>query len=103
MYETLTALANGKVIRTGPLLQFSSDKVELEVQPEALTAIAEKAIGQNTGARGLRSIMEYILMDCMYHLPTYTNVGKVTVVKECVTDGAKPLLFDRQGSPVVQW
>ncbi len=101
LVRILTEPKNALVKQYKKLLSF--DKVELEVQPEALTAIAEKAIGQNTGARGLRSIMEDILMDCMYHLPTYTNVGKVTVVKECVTDGAKPLLFDRQGSPVVQW
>ena len=82
---------------------FSYDKVKLEVQPEALSAIAETAIKQNTGARGLRSIMEGILMDSMFNLPTYTNVGKVTVTRECVTDGAKPLLTDRQGQSVTQW
>lgn len=82
---------------------FSYDDVELEVQPDALTEIAKKAIAQNTGARGLRSIMESILMESMFNLPTYTNVGKVTITKECVTGDAQPILTDRKGKPVDQW
>ena len=92
---------NALVKQYTKLLSF--DKVELEVQPEALTAIAEKAIKQETGARGLRSIMEEILMDCMYNLPTCPGVGKVTVTRECVTEGAKPLLTDRSGARVAEW
>lgn len=82
---------------------FGYDDVELEVQPDALTEIARKAIAQNTGARGLRSIMEGILMDCMFNLPTYTEVGKVTITKDCVAGDARPLLTDRKGNPVDQW
>ena len=82
---------------------FSYDKVKLEVEPDALTEIAKKAIAQNTGARGLRSIMEGILMESMFNLPTYTEVGKVTITKDCVTGGEKPLLTDRKGEKVVNW
>ena len=92
---------NALVKQYTKLLSF--DKVELEVQPEALTAIAEKAIAQETGARGLRSIMEELLMDCMYNLPTCPDVGKVTVTRECVTEGAKPILTDRSGARVAEW
>ncbi len=82
---------------------FSYDDVQLEVEPDALTEIAKKAIAQNTGARGLRSIMEGILMESMFNLPTYTNIGKVKITKECVTEGAAPLLTDRRGKAVTQW
>ena len=82
---------------------FNYDDVKLEVEPDALTEIAKKAIAQNTGARGLRSIMESILMDSMFNLPTYTNVGKVTITKACVTDGEKPVLTDRRGKIAVNW
>ena len=101
LVRILTEPKNALVKQYEKLLSF--DDVKLEVQQDALTAIAEKAIKQNTGARGLRSIMEGILLDSMFNLPTYTNVGKVTVIRECVTDGAKPLLFDRKGNPVAQW
>ena len=82
---------------------FGYDDVKLEVETDALTEIAKKAIAQNTGARGLRSIMESILMDSMFNLPTYTNVGKVTITKACVTDNEKPVLTDRRGKIAVNW
>ena len=79
---------------------FRYDDVELEVEPDALREIAKKAIDQNTGARGLRAIMEGLLMKSMFELPTHGNVGKVTVTRECVTEGKAPLLTDRRGQPV---
>ncbi len=79
---------------------FRYDDVELEVEPDALREIAKKAIDQNTGARGLRAIMEGLLMKSMFDLPTHGNVGKVTVTRECVTEGKAPLLTDRRGQPV---
>ena len=82
---------------------FHYDNVELTVQPEALKEIAKKAIAQKTGARGLRSIMEGILMDSMFHLPTYAEISKVTITKECVTENTSPILTDRQGNVVHQW
>lgn len=58
------------------------DNTELEFEPEALTAIAEKAIARNTGARGLRSIIEEIMMDIMFDIPSNENIEKVIITKE---------------------
>ena len=62
---------------------FQMENVELEFTQEALVAIAKKAIARKTGARGLRSIVENLLLDTMYDLPTL-NAKKVIVSKECV-------------------
>ncbi len=79
---------------------FGYDDVKLEVEESALREIAKRAIAQKTGARGLRSIMENILMDSMFNVPTHTNIGKVTITKECVTDGVQPILTDRRNKVV---
>lgn len=70
---------------------FQMENVELEFTQEALVAIAKKAIARKTGARGLRSIVENLLLDTMYDLPTL-NAKKVTVGKECVENGEKPVV-----------
>lgn len=70
---------------------FKMDGVTLEFQPEALEAIAEQTLEKNTGARGLRSIMEKTLLPTMYEIPSDTSVTKVIITKGCVTDGEKPL------------
>jgi ATP-dependent Clp protease ATP-binding subunit ClpX len=71
---------------------FSMENVELEVRPSALQAIAQKAIKRKTGARGLRSILESVLLDTMYELPTADGVSKV-VVDENTIDGGVPLMI----------
>ena len=65
---------------------FEYDGTKLEFEPEALSAIAKKAIDRNTGARGLRSIIEHSLMETMYEIPSLENVEKVIVTKECIED-----------------
>lgn len=65
---------------------FEYDDTKLEFEPEALLAIAKKAIDRNTGARGLRSIIEHSLMETMYEIPSLENVEKVLVTKECIED-----------------
>ena len=65
---------------------FEYDDTKLEFEPEALSAIAKKAIDRNTGARGLRSIIEHSLMETMYEIPSLENVEKVIVTKECIED-----------------
>ena len=70
---------------------FEYDDAKLEFEEDALRAIAKKAIARNTGARGLRSIIEHSLMDAMFEIPSLENVEKVVVTKECIEDGAKPL------------
>lgn len=70
---------------------FFMEGVELEVRPEALRAIAKHALKRRTGARGLRSIVEAVLLDVMYELPGTSNVAKV-VIDESAIDGGKPIL-----------
>ena len=66
------------------------DNTELEFEPEALTAIAEKAIARNTGARGLRSIIEEIMMDIMFDIPSNENIEKVIITKEAAELAGEP-------------
>ena len=74
---------------------FSLEGVTLEFRPEALKAIAKKALARKTGARGLRSILEQILLDTMYELPSMTGVKKVVVDAAVVESGGKPpLVYD---------
>jgi len=65
---------------------------ELEIRKEALQSVARKAMERNTGARGLRSILENVLLDTMYDLPSMENVAKV-IVDETVIDGKSKPLF----------
>ncbi|MBP6902148.1 MAG: ATP-dependent Clp protease ATP-binding subunit ClpX [Burkholderiaceae bacterium] len=75
---------------------FMMDGVELEIRQSALQAIARKALKRKTGARGLRSIMEHVLIDTMFDLPTLDGVAKVVVDEHIVDEGAKPLLVYRE-------
>lgn len=79
---------------------FGYDHMELEITPEALTEIAAKAIQRKTGARGLRSIMEGILVQTMYDVPSLEQAKKVVVTKECVTDGKQPEILDAEGKSI---
>ena len=72
---------------------FEMEDVRLSFSDDALKAIAKKALDRRTGARGLRSIMEGILLDSMYDLPTYEGVEEVVINGEVVTGEAKPLLI----------
>lgn len=74
-------------------VQFRLDGAELEFEPASLRAIAEKAIKLNTGARGLRAIVEGILLDLMYELPSDKSIAKVVVTRECVTEKARPRII----------
>ncbi|MBQ9757874.1 MAG: ATP-dependent Clp protease ATP-binding subunit ClpX [Clostridia bacterium] len=71
---------------------FEMDNVELEFSDEAVDAVAEKAIKRNTGARGLRTILEDIMQDIMFEIPSDSAIKKVTVTKECVTKKALPTI-----------
>ena len=70
---------------------FNMDNVELEFEDEAILAIAKKAMEQKTGARGLRSILENIMMDVMFKIPSDDTIIKCTITKECVTGKAEPI------------
>ena len=101
LVRILTEPKNALVRQYAKLLKY--DDVKLEVEDDALLEIARKAIAQKTGARGLRSIMEDILMDSMFNLPSFGNIGTVTITKECVTEGAQPRLTDRKNKVVTEW
>ncbi len=72
---------------------FSMEGVELEVRPSALQAIAKKAIKRKTGARGLRSILENVLLDTMYDLPGMTGVIKVVIDENMIESGSQPIMI----------
>lgn len=72
---------------------FSMEGVELEIRPAAMTAIAKRALDRKTGARGLRSILESVLLDTMYELPGMENVSKVVIDENMISSDAKPILI----------
>ena len=78
---------------------FEMDNIELDFTEDALRSVARKAIARKTGARGLRSILENILLDTMYELPGMENVQNVVVNSETVERGSAPMLIygDREG------
>lgn len=82
---------------------FSYDGAALDFEQEALEAIADKAIARNIGARGLRAVMEMILMPVMYDLPSDRAIERVTVTKACVDGEECPVLTHRaeveEGTP----
>lgn len=74
---------------------FDMEGCEIEFREEALRAIARKAMVRKTGARGLRTIMEHVLLDTMYDLPSMENVSKVVVDENVIAGEAKPyMIFD---------
>jgi ATP-dependent Clp protease ATP-binding subunit ClpX len=84
LVEILTEPRNALVKQYRKIFEF--ENVELEFMPEALDAIADEATKRNTGARGLRSILEETLLETMYDIPGRDDVTKVVVTRECVID-----------------
>ena len=76
----------------------SYDDVELVFEDEALGAIADKAIEMKIGARGLRSVMEKIMTDIMYTVPSDPTITKVVVTADCVRNSTEPLVIHSQPS-----
>ena len=74
---------------------FELDDVKLEFTPEAVHSIAHMAVERKTGARGLRSIMENVMMDMMYEIPSDSNVGICTVTSDAVEGKGKPEIVYR--------
>ncbi len=70
----------------------SMDKVELEFEPAALRAIAKEALKRNTGARGLRAIIESVMKNVMYEIPSHTDVVKCIVTEDAVVNKKEPVL-----------
>lgn len=90
LVRILTEPRNALVKQYQTLLSY--DGVELEFDQDALEAIATKAIKRKTGARGLRSIIEEVMMDVMFEIPSQEDVTKVRITKEAVDGTAAPVL-----------
>ena len=75
---------------------FELDDVELEFTADAIDAIADRAMERGTGARGLRAIIEEVLLHVMYDVPSRDDVGKVIVTDEVVNDDVAPTLVPRE-------
>lgn len=88
LIDIVTKPKNALVKQYKKLMRY--DDVELEFEPEALELIVDKAIERKTGARGLRSIIEEIMRDIMYEVPSNPNIEKCIVTKETVEKGEKP-------------
>ena len=94
LIKILTEPKNALCRQYAKLLSF--DNVELEFTPEALRAIAEKALERKSGARGLRAIIESVMTDTMYELPSMEGVKKCIITEDAVLKGEKPILIRGQ-------
>ena len=80
---------------------FALENTQLEFRDDALAAIAKKAMDRKTGARGLRSIVEAVLLETMYQLPSTDNVSKVVVDESVIQGESQPILiYDRADQAV---
>ena len=78
---------------------FELDNVELEFTDDALEAVAEQALLRGTGARGLRAILEEVLLEVMYDLPSRTDIGKCVIDRSVVLDRVNPTLVPKADTP----
>lgn len=90
LLRILTEPVNAPVRQYQQLL--AMDGVELVFTEDALRAVAKKAIERKTGARSLRGIIEEVMLDVMFDIPRETAPRRVTVTKECITEGAAPII-----------
>jgi len=95
LMQILTEPKNALVKQYAKLIAL--DSVELEFTPESLDAIADLALLRGTGARGLRAIMESVLLAVMYEVPSRSDIAKVIVTPESITDGVTPTFVQRTG------
>jgi ATP-dependent Clp protease ATP-binding subunit ClpX len=99
LVEILTKPKNALIKQYKKLFDF--DNVKLDFTEEALSLIANKAIERDTGARGLRSILENILLDTMFNLPGMEGVNEVVVNAEAVEKASKPLFIYDKPSKII--
>ncbi|GGK30462.1 ATP-dependent Clp protease ATP-binding subunit ClpX [Caldalkalibacillus thermarum] len=95
LMDILTKPKNALVKQYQKLMEM--DNVELEFEEEALRAIAREAIKRNTGARGLRSIIESIMLDVMFDLPSRNDIKKCLITKSVVENQLPPVLITTEG------
>ena len=90
LVEILTKPRNALVKQYQKLFEF--DGVQLEFEPEAISEIANEAIKRQTGARGLRAILEQSMLDVMYEMPNKSNIKKCIITKNTISKGERPVL-----------
>ncbi len=95
LIQILTEPKNSLTKQYGRL--FEMEGVELEFRTDALRSIAKRALERKTGARGLRSILENVLLDTMYEIPSAEHVSKVVIDENVISGDAKPLLIYESG------
>ncbi|MGW6299866.1 ATP-dependent protease ATP-binding subunit ClpX [Peribacillus butanolivorans] len=98
LIEILTKPKNALVKQYQKLLEL--DDVELEFEPEALSEIAKKAIERKTGARGLRSIIEGIILEVMFDLPSRDDVAKCVITGSTISENESPKLVLKDGTTI---
>ena len=96
LVKILTEPKNAIIKQYQKLVGF--DGVKLTVEEDAVREIAQTAIRLKTGARGLRTIIESVMTEVMYKIPSEENVEEVIITKECLTDGVSPKLVYKQAS-----
>src|SRR5580704_8907076 len=100
LIEILTKPKNALVKQYAKLFEY--DDVGLEFEEDALEAVAKEAIKRNTGARGLRAILEQAMLEVMYELPAKSNVKKCIVTKNTILKGERPVLVLADGTELTQ-
>ena len=90
LVQILTAPKNALVKQYQKLFEY--DDVALTFEQSALEAVADRAIERNIGARGLRAVMESLLTEIMYNIPSDPTIVKVTITEDCVKNGAEPVV-----------
>jgi ATP-dependent Clp protease ATP-binding subunit ClpX len=98
LVQILTKPKNALIKQYQKLLEM--DEVELEFDEEALVAISKEAITRNTGARGLRSIIESLMLDVMFDLPSREDISKCLITKDAVEKKATPQLTTKEGEVI---
>ncbi len=99
LVEILTKPKNALVKQYQKLFEY--DDVLVEFKEGSLEAVAKRAIERKTGARGLRAILEEIMLDIMYDIPSSNNIEKVIITKECILEGAKPeIIYNENRTPL---
>ena len=93
LIQILTEPKNSLIKQYQALL--AMDNVKLEVQPEALEAVAEKAIERQIGARGLRAVMEETMTKIMYVIPSDLPIKKVVITADCIRGGEPKVVRDK--------
>jgi ATP-dependent Clp protease ATP-binding subunit ClpX len=97
LVRILTEPKNALVKQYEKLMEY--DNVELCFQPEALEAAADKAIEREIGARGLRAVLEEVMIPVMYEVPSDQNIVKVTITPEAINGQAEPQIERQEGRP----